>query len=146
MLFPSPTAQPQCLSSSSKALEIPDHREVALCSVCLGDYQAEDKLQLIPMCGHSFHMDCIGSWLSSHSTCPLCRLSLIPAAKTENQAPLGNTEIEERAPQDSIETEESQNSVVEDDHRHCRETDDSFDIEAVGASSAEQEKNMRDHS
>lgn len=48
------------------------------CSVCLGDYQAEDKLQQIPACGHTFHMDCIDQWLTTHTTCPLCRLSLVP--------------------------------------------------------------------
>ncbi|KAG7619951.1 Zinc finger RING-type [Arabidopsis suecica] len=48
------------------------------CSVCLGDYQAEEKLQQMPSCGHTFHMECIDLWLTSHTTCPLCRLSLIP--------------------------------------------------------------------
>ncbi|XP_042519788.1 RING-H2 finger protein ATL7-like [Macadamia integrifolia] len=52
------------------------------CSVCLGDYQAEDKLQQIPACGHIFHMDCIGHWLATHTTCPLCRISLLPSPKT----------------------------------------------------------------
>ncbi|KAL5714685.1 RING-type E3 ubiquitin transferase [Ranunculus cassubicifolius] len=51
-----------------------------LCSVCLGDYQAEDRLQQIPVCSHTFHMDCIDHWLTSHTTCPLCRLSLVPAS------------------------------------------------------------------
>lgn len=60
------------------------------CSVCLGDYQAEDKLQQIPVCGHTFHMDCIDLWLATHTTCPLCRLSLLASRAsdepTENQA------------------------------------------------------------
>ncbi|XP_021889635.1 LOW QUALITY PROTEIN: RING-H2 finger protein ATL7-like [Carica papaya] len=58
------------------------------CSVCLGDYQAEDKLQQIPACGHTFHMECIDHWLSSHTTCPLCRLSLLakaPSSSPDNQ-------------------------------------------------------------
>ncbi|KAF9587129.1 hypothetical protein IFM89_039646 [Coptis chinensis] len=54
------------------------------CSVCLADYQAEDRLQQIPVCGHTFHMDCIDHWLATHTTCPLCRLSLLPAAKSDN--------------------------------------------------------------
>lgn len=51
------------------------------CSVCLGEYQAEDRLQQIPACGHTFHMDCIDHWLSTRTTCPLCRLSLLPPTK-----------------------------------------------------------------
>ncbi|KAK8624512.1 hypothetical protein V6N13_065852 [Hibiscus sabdariffa] len=53
----------------------------ALCSVCLGDYQADDKLQQIPACGHTFHMDCIDHWLAYHTTCPLCRLSVLASPK-----------------------------------------------------------------
>ncbi|KAF2290877.1 hypothetical protein GH714_016092 [Hevea brasiliensis] len=57
------------------------------CPVCLGDYQAEDKLQQIPACGHTFHMECIDRWLANHSTCPLCRLSLIASAKVPSELP-----------------------------------------------------------
>ncbi|KAK1310084.1 RING-H2 finger protein ATL7 [Acorus calamus] len=48
------------------------------CAVCLGDYQAEERLQQIPACGHTFHIECIDSWLSENTTCPLCRVSLLP--------------------------------------------------------------------
>ncbi|XP_074280172.1 uncharacterized protein LOC141605351 [Silene latifolia] len=51
------------------------------CSVCLGDYQAEDKLQQIPGCYHTFHLNCIDLWLATHTTCPLCRLSLVTSSK-----------------------------------------------------------------
>ncbi|XP_022157225.1 RING-H2 finger protein ATL58-like [Momordica charantia] len=51
------------------------------CSVCLGEYKTEDKLQRIPSCGHVFHMDCIDHWLSNHATCPLCRLSVLSPSK-----------------------------------------------------------------
>ncbi|KAK9748943.1 hypothetical protein RND81_02G092000 [Saponaria officinalis] len=51
------------------------------CSVCLGDYQAEDRLQQIPGCGHTFHLNCIDHWLATHTTCPLCRLSLVSPSK-----------------------------------------------------------------
>lgn len=57
------------------------------CSVCLGEYEAGEKLQQIPACGHIFHMDCIGSWLSTHTTCPLCRLSLLPPPDSTTQPP-----------------------------------------------------------
>ncbi|KAJ4790395.1 RING finger family protein [Rhynchospora pubera] len=47
------------------------------CSVCLGEYQSDERLQRIPPCGHTFHVDCIDHWLSTNSTCPLCRVSLL---------------------------------------------------------------------
>ncbi|KAB2019204.1 hypothetical protein ES319_D08G282000v1 [Gossypium barbadense] len=47
------------------------------CAVCLCGFEVEDKLRLLPICSHAFHMECIDTWLLSHSTCPLCRASLI---------------------------------------------------------------------
>ncbi|KAL6634159.1 hypothetical protein ACP70R_026830 [Stipagrostis hirtigluma subsp. patula] len=57
------------------------------CSVCLADYQPDERLQRIPPCGHTFHIDCIDHWLSTNTTCPLCRVSLLPAPKTTSIDP-----------------------------------------------------------
>ncbi|KAF8733083.1 hypothetical protein HU200_015447 [Digitaria exilis] len=43
------------------------------CAVCLCEFAGEDRLRLLPPCGHAFHIDCIDTWLLSNSTCPLCR-------------------------------------------------------------------------
>ncbi|KAL5537413.1 hypothetical protein UlMin_043046 [Ulmus minor] len=58
------------------------------CAVCLGEYEAEDRLQQIPACGHTFHIDCIDHWLSNHTTCPLCRLSLLPLPNSQGSPPV----------------------------------------------------------
>ncbi|CAN1329600.1 Putative RING-H2 finger protein ATL49 [Linum perenne] len=47
------------------------------CAVCLCEFEPEDKLRLLPKCSHAFHVACIDAWLLSHSTCPLCRSSLL---------------------------------------------------------------------
>ncbi|KAH7545687.1 RING-H2 finger protein ATL13 [Ziziphus jujuba] len=54
------------------------------CAVCLCEFEPEDKLRLLPKCSHAFHMDCIDTWLLSHSTCPLCRGSLLPDFSPNN--------------------------------------------------------------
>lgn len=46
------------------------------CAVCLCEFAGEDRLRLLPLCGHAFHIDCIDTWLLSNSTCPLCRCAL----------------------------------------------------------------------
>ncbi|XP_010515114.1 PREDICTED: RING-H2 finger protein ATL48-like [Camelina sativa] len=46
------------------------------CAVCLSEFFDADKLRLLPVCGHAFHLHCIDMWLLSNSTCPLCRCSL----------------------------------------------------------------------
>ncbi|XP_072980821.1 RING-H2 finger protein ATL13-like [Typha angustifolia] len=54
------------------------------CAVCLCEFEGDDKLRLLPKCSHAFHLDCIDTWLLSHSTCPLCRSSLLPDYSPNN--------------------------------------------------------------
>ncbi|KAJ4813944.1 hypothetical protein LUZ62_026510 [Rhynchospora pubera] len=56
--------------------EILGPKEPFDCAVCLCEFLKEDRLRLLPGCGHAFHLDCIDTWLLSNSTCPLCRGSL----------------------------------------------------------------------
>lgn len=46
------------------------------CAVCLSDICGGHSYRKLAECGHSFHAQCIDAWLSSHSTCPLCRAQL----------------------------------------------------------------------
>ncbi|XP_022157309.1 RING-H2 finger protein ATL74-like [Momordica charantia] len=47
------------------------------CAICLGEFQPGDKLRMLPVCNHGFHVRCIDTWLLSHSSCPNCRHSLL---------------------------------------------------------------------
>ncbi|KAL1192734.1 RING-H2 finger protein ATL34 [Cardamine amara subsp. amara] len=48
------------------------------CAICLNEFEDQETLRLMPPCSHAFHADCIDVWLSSRSTCPVCRASLFP--------------------------------------------------------------------
>lgn len=48
------------------------------CAVCLERFEEDENLRLLPKCSHVFHSECIDVWFHSHSTCPLCRASLLP--------------------------------------------------------------------
>ncbi|CAN1228619.1 Putative RING-H2 finger protein ATL49 [Linum grandiflorum] len=55
------------------------------CAVCLCEFEQEDKLRLLPKCSHAFHVECIDTWLLSHSTCPLCRSSLLDFSESNDE-------------------------------------------------------------
>ncbi|XP_066360430.1 RING-H2 finger protein ATL74-like [Miscanthus floridulus] len=49
----------------------------AECAICLGEFADGDAVRLLPRCRHGFHVRCIDTWLSAHSSCPICRDSLL---------------------------------------------------------------------
>ncbi|KAL1539366.1 RING-type E3 ubiquitin transferase [Salvia divinorum] len=65
--------------------EIMGLKEPFDCAVCLCEFSESDKLRLLPLCSHAFHIDCIDTWLLSNSSCPLCRgVILSPGFSFEN--------------------------------------------------------------
>lgn len=48
------------------------------CAVCLENFKMGDKCRLLPNCRHSFHVQCIDSWLLKTPICPICRTCVIP--------------------------------------------------------------------
>ncbi|KAL5723648.1 RING-type E3 ubiquitin transferase [Ranunculus cassubicifolius] len=72
--------------------EIMGLKEPFDCAVCLCEFGEEDKLRLLPLCSHAFHINCIDTWLLSNSTCPLCRGTLFtPGITIEN--PMFDTDL-----------------------------------------------------
>ncbi|KAH1220175.1 RING-H2 finger protein ATL65 [Glycine max] len=47
------------------------------CAVCLLEFEDEDYVRTLPVCSHTFHVDCIDAWLRSHANCPLCRAGVL---------------------------------------------------------------------
>jgi len=45
------------------------------CSICLEKFEEGEKISTLK-CNHNFHAKCIGEWLDTNFTCPLCRFSL----------------------------------------------------------------------
>ena len=42
------------------------------CSICLEEFVVPNRIIVLP-CEHKFHSDCIKSWISQDSSCPICR-------------------------------------------------------------------------
>lgn len=43
------------------------------CAVCLENFKGGEKCRLLPLCNHSFHAQCVDSWLVRNPICPICR-------------------------------------------------------------------------
>ncbi|KAK9742915.1 hypothetical protein RND81_03G205300 [Saponaria officinalis] len=57
-------------------LEKPLSAADAACSICLDEYDDESEIRELP-CFHHFHCACIGKWLRSKPTCPLCKNNIL---------------------------------------------------------------------
>ncbi|GMH07769.1 hypothetical protein Nepgr_009609 [Nepenthes gracilis] len=86
------------------------------CAVCLNEFEDDETLRLIPTCDHVFHPDCIDAWLTSHSTCPVCRANLIPQ-------PGGSTHSSGTDQSRIDEHDHSQHDVVVELSQECERAD-----------------------
>ena len=59
------------------------------CSICLCEYEEGDQLTKLP-CQHLYHKECIDSWTSNHTKCPLCNLELESPTGEGNSASAEN--------------------------------------------------------
>lgn len=74
------------------------------CAVCLSRFEGSEVLRLLPKCSHAFHVDCVDTWLESHSTCPLCRHRVEPqdvllVYRHDENVEAAKGGIDDRAPQ-----------------------------------------------
>ncbi|KAE7996588.1 hypothetical protein FH972_001299 [Carpinus fangiana] len=60
-----------------RSSEAPNSGEQAECCICLGVFEDGDKVKVLPLCRHYYHSECVDRWLSGHSSCPLCRSSVL---------------------------------------------------------------------
>ncbi|XP_020578889.1 RING-H2 finger protein ATL3-like [Phalaenopsis equestris] len=84
--LPNPGLDPTILRSIPITLYKPsDFKHGLECAVCLSELTAGEEARLLPKCGHGFHLQCIDTWLQSHSTCPICRRSVGPEAVEDHE-------------------------------------------------------------
>ncbi|KAL0710034.1 hypothetical protein Bca4012_017012 [Brassica carinata] len=91
-----------------------DEEEEEECVICLGLWEVGDFGRKLRYCGHGFHVECIDMWLSSHSTCPLCRSPVLALSVQENLKPAINGVEEESEVRDGGE----ENDAADDDRRY----------------------------
>ncbi|KAK9146421.1 hypothetical protein Sjap_006324 [Stephania japonica] len=110
------------------------------CAVCLNEFQAEERLRVLPTCAHAFHIDCIDIWLQNNANCPLCRSSIssttrvhpfhqitAPSCSPQDiQSPLGENFVSSDLDFVVIEMSEDHNSASDHTTRRRPETSQSI--------------------
>jgi hypothetical protein len=49
-----------------------------MCSICIDEFEAGERLTLLARCQHAFHKDCIRPWLMERQgCCPLCKSNVL---------------------------------------------------------------------
>ena len=43
------------------------------CPICCENYNKQDLVTKLDNCGHTFHSECLFTWLKNHESCPCCR-------------------------------------------------------------------------
>ncbi|XP_048598120.1 RING-H2 finger protein ATL63-like [Brassica napus] len=71
-----------------------DDEEEEECVICLGLWEVGEFGRKLRFCGHGFHVECIDMWLSSHSTCPLCRSPVLAVSDQDNLKPAINGDVD----------------------------------------------------
>jgi len=64
-------------AASSTSIDSSDEKiaDVPTCSICLSEYENRETVLRLP-CGHEYHEECVLSWVSEHTRCPLCNYDL----------------------------------------------------------------------
>ena len=50
--------------------------EPFLCSICHNNVEENEVIRKVNHCSHSFHINCLETWLGEHNNCPLCRFQI----------------------------------------------------------------------
>ena len=53
------------------------------CSICLADFTGGEKVKVLPVCGHTFHGDCLEQWLVRQFRCPNCNKEIVASDSAE---------------------------------------------------------------
>lgn len=74
------------------------------CSICIDDFEAGERIRVLPKCHHAFHTDCIMPWLTERQgCCPLCKSRVLDSDDEEAN---GTAETSEAHPQ-NLDTQRS---------------------------------------
>ncbi|KQK00534.1 RING-H2 finger protein ATL79 [Brachypodium distachyon] len=66
------------VESGAASVELAGGWAEAECAICLSELEADadgedQRVRVLPACGHGFHGACVDGWLAARASCPTCR-------------------------------------------------------------------------
>jgi hypothetical protein len=83
------------------------------CSICIDEFEPDERIRLLPRCHHAFHTECIMPWLTERQgCCPLCKKSVIEPEGGDDAGQDTTTDVEPTLSQDENGTEQDSISAA----------------------------------
>jgi E3 ubiquitin-protein ligase DOA10 len=60
----------------SKIIATTENLEDKICSICMKDYDVNDKVLTTP-CSHNYHQNCVLDWFRKSNKCPICKFKIV---------------------------------------------------------------------
>ena len=60
------------------------------CAICLSDFEAGDRVGDL-RCGHTFHVDCLKTWIQRKNYCPLCKAQDVAQPQEDTEEPVSRS-------------------------------------------------------
>ena len=77
------------LKGSKQKQKENEKEELRNCTICFDNFEQDETIKILP-CLHSFHANCVDTWLERRPICPVCKYDI--STTEDNNVSIENPE------------------------------------------------------